>query len=1353
MTTYYVDYVSGSDSAAGTSGAPFKTPGKAHTAASPGDMIKLRGNKDNAATFYPTPLAITKANTTWTADTGHTPTFHGGYTPTPGNGASYAMHGQPGDPAKDMIDVNAANVTLSYLRVQNVGGTGVGFNAQAHNGRMLYCTIHMISSNGVIVAGVSKGAKVKNVEIGYCDISYISQLWFWNGSVKGGTGCGMMLRDCEDVRVHHCTLHHVCKEGINIDRGGIGTIIEHNTIYTINHVSLYILRTQGAHVRYNIVYHTKERDYLGAAYGKRTGTPMMVVGDESNKDADGGGSMTGHASSERQYIYGNVFIGGSYGFQVRNNTNQYETQLKKAYIGYNTFIGETWTDPQGTSATKQVINISASLGAGPHVDSLFENNVIYAPPGVPMAQVAGVSGIRFRNNAWYGGTRPSAVVGVGDITANPKLVNPTATGPFNIDNYRPQVGSPLIGAVSDGSPVFGVTPLMSSTTIGALLVSGDIDPPPPTAQAAFSLTPPATSILTGASVTFTNQSTVTGTTVSGYTWVVKRGSATTFNSTSVNLGAYTFNTAGTWSVTLTVNTAAGISDSETVTLTVTDPSSDPSVTAAFSRTPTALNLLTGTAVAFTNQSVILNTTKTGQTWEVRTSPGDVLVTSATTNNFSYTFNTAGTFVVKLTVTTAAGLSDSETVTYTITAPAVTVTADFTASDTTVNAGESVTFTNTSSATGTTITGYRWYLSTDGALAEFTTTNVTYTFTRAGVWEVALTVTTAAGESRTKSILVTVRAVDSYGAGLYKAMIVPHRAALNTSTGEQTITTAALGTLVPKAATVRLTAAVTDGTAATGALWAEGATDGSSQWSMARYAADNVSPSSTCRRYTSGKLAQTIDTTGAITGAATFARFVPGGMVINVTDAFPAAYLMEIDFYAGDDMAAACGTAVIGAIGVDVDVHTGIDQDFIYAATTWAMDGADDTGSANLSQGFALRSGVQACLRQQDRKNQSPTSLFARHSGGYIAFSGDGAPVANVFVQAHSFTESGFKLRPYSNSLASRPLGWLAVSLGGPRVQLTTEALGTESSSSYSMPFDAQTTLALMSTVTVSEAGITDATAEGQGYYAKSIYSSGAEYTTWIASQDQAATSDTASWSDNAFRAIDHDGTNKWNGSGALDESGLTVAWTNAPAAGHLMILLGIEKAEALPEEPPDGLLPTPAFIADTLTGATRLLVRFDSSTTNDNGSAITGWLWDFGDGTTSTAANPVHLYSKSGTFDVTLTVTNANGSIALTKESYITAEYPRQERYLVGPIRPRAGSPEYGDDMPLDWTGDEDIDARVGYHRHDQDVLVGLKLEPLTSEEIAQRATEADGTAALLAWNVETSKLNVIGADGTVYEV
>ncbi len=46
---------------------------------------------------------------------------------------------------------------------------------------------------------------------------------------------------------------------------------------------------------------------------------------------------------------------------------------------------------------------------------------------------------------------------------------------------------------------------------------------------------------------------------------------------------------------------------------------------------------------------------------------------------------------------------------------------------------------------------------------------------------------------------------------------------------------------------------------------------------------------------------------------------------------------------------------------------------------------------------------------------------------------------------------------------------------------------------------------------------------------------------------------------------------------------------------------------------------------------------FDDSFTGED-NEITSWLWDFGDGNTSTEQNPTHTYAENGMYDVTLTI-------------------------------------------------------------------------------------------------------------------
>jgi gliding motility-associated-like protein len=56
----------------------------------------------------------------------------------------------------------------------------------------------------------------------------------------------------------------------------------------------------------------------------------------------------------------------------------------------------------------------------------------------------------------------------------------------------------------------------------------------------------------------------------------------------------------------------------------------------------------------------------------------------------------------------------------------------------------------------------------------------------------------------------------------------------------------------------------------------------------------------------------------------------------------------------------------------------------------------------------------------------------------------------------------------------------------------------------------------------------------------------------------------------------------------------------------------------------------------------------------DKSPGASSWLWDFGDGMTSTLQNPSHTYSSSGFYDVTLSITLVGGcSNTITKPQYI----------------------------------------------------------------------------------------------------
>ena len=136
----------------------------------------------------------------------------------------------------------------------------------------------------------------------------------------------------------------------------------------------------------------------------------------------------------------------------------------------------------------------------------------------------------------------------------------------------------------------------------------------------------------------------------------------------------------------------------------------------------------------------------------------------------------------------------------------------------------------------------------------------------------------------------------------------------------------------------------------GALWAGGHRR-RPQWSLLPLPQDGISSGASYRRYKSGYVAPDPGRHGGRHRRGDLRAVRPRRCGHRHQRCVPGGVSGGDRLYAGDDMRVAAGTTLLSTAGADVNVTTGINQDVVYFATTWAPDGASGaTEEADMSRG-------------------------------------------------------------------------------------------------------------------------------------------------------------------------------------------------------------------------------------------------------------------------------------------------------------------------------------------------------------------------------------------------------------------
>ena len=305
-----------------------------------------------------------------------------------------------------------------------------------------------------MLIGDANGPQIGGVTVADCIMTRMSLSWVTERRPSNVNG-SLNIHNTVDSVIRGNVLAEGWGEGINIGRGST-VRVEHNIVHSTNHVLLYFNRCQNSVATGNILFHIDDGRYAGKQDNYSAG---IIIGDE------GGPSVAKWPPSRGNVITGNVVVNAGKLFQIRNNKDNYDSQMMDTLVEGNTFVAGP--------CTERGIDIQANQQGRPHKGSAFRNNVIdftHARAGADIGSHGQAGGIDFSGNVWSAAP-PQSMRGVGDFIGDVGLVDagaaierlelPDAT--LDIDNYRP-----LAGGAAVGKGALGVSP-----------VEPPVEPPPP----------------------------------------------------------------------------------------------------------------------------------------------------------------------------------------------------------------------------------------------------------------------------------------------------------------------------------------------------------------------------------------------------------------------------------------------------------------------------------------------------------------------------------------------------------------------------------------------------------------------------------------------------------------------------------------------------------------------------------------------------------------------------------------------------------------------------------------------------------------------------------------------------------
>jgi ABC-type transport system substrate-binding protein/protocatechuate 3,4-dioxygenase beta subunit len=398
---------------------------------------------------------------------------------------------------------------------------------------------------------------------------------------------------------------------------------------------------------------------------------------------------------------------------------------------------DLWTMPSGESEIMGVVEWGFT---GYYTDSTFDDVS-------GMAWFDNITGVFTRFTDEYG----DLITDAGDPTAefDPAVLNLMfADGVLDVYNtsaerlgYRSLDGLIFDYSVWALSGEYATVLLAADTpyNINMTVEEFTVDNDPPTADAG-----PDQTVGTGELVALDGSASSDNVGVTNYTWTFTDGTPKTYYGESFE---YSFATADTYVITLTVRDDGLWTDADTVTITVSSgEDTEPPIADAGADQ----SVMTGTLVDLDGSGSSDNVGIESYVWTFM----DVTARTLYSDSPSYRFDNAGDFVITLEVTDGAGLSDTDTVTIHVMGQNMAPSANA-GSDQTANVGDTVTFNASMSMDdgGLANLNFTWHI-TDTTIYLYGV-SPTHVFDEAGEYTVTLIVRDEGGLTDTDNVVITV----------------------------------------------------------------------------------------------------------------------------------------------------------------------------------------------------------------------------------------------------------------------------------------------------------------------------------------------------------------------------------------------------------------------------------------------------------------------------------------------------------------------------------------------------------------------------------------------------------------------